>query len=159
MQGLESTVDELPLHSQAGTVFPWSERQTCALTLSSRYVSSADKFQTLSLGWCFRWVQLGAIPVGFPKSSHCGTPSSFQHRVPSPLMDENHPLQSLLLLVLCSLNVSYHTLFSNINHSLHPPILSSEGFPYISVEKRFWKCDQQGSPTTLLNFCGTQVSN
>ena len=62
-QGLESTADELPLHSQAGTVFPWSERQMCALTFSSRYVSSADKFQTLSLGRCFRWVQLGAIPV------------------------------------------------------------------------------------------------
>ena len=39
-----------------------------------------------------------------------------------------------------------------------PPKLSSEGFPYISVEKRFWKCDRPGSPTTLLTFCGTQVS-
>lgn len=73
-------------------------------------------------------------------------------------MEEDFPLKGLLVVFLSLTVISPVPHCSQIEmiHSPHNKLaLTTESFPYLSLENHLWSGDQEGSPTTLLYFCGT----
>ena len=121
-------------------------------TLSEDYGSSANKFRTLSLRWCFPLVWWGAALVGsnclvFSKGAPTtGLPNDPTVYTASPPLDADHTLEWVVVVPsVCPRSLSFHISAKYHGSSLpHQFILELEGFPYVSVENWVWKCNQEG---------------
>ena len=136
-------------------LFPWSpKRSRCAPALSWSSPVFPDKFWTFSL----RWLSLSLTEI-----SHCREkPSEFPQGAPTA---GHHLLQMKTTLWMGCwwfLDFPQYLLFHIfLKYQWFIPshfVLEMECFPSISVENCMWKFSQDGTPTTMLDFCGTQMS-
>ena len=101
-----STVDESRLQARLQPLSAGHQRETYALTSSWGFVASLDKFWTLSLWQCFQFIWTKAVLAAsnllvFPRSSSAGLPPKSTTKASSPALDEDHPVEGLLVVIPC----------------------------------------------------------
>ena len=136
-------------------------------TLSEDYGSSANKFRTLSLRWCFPLVWWGAALVGsnclvFSKGAPTtGLPNDPTIYTASPPLEADHTLEWMVVVPsVCPRSLWFHISTKYQQFIPPPPICLGIGRFSLcfSRELGLEMRSRRVPPSSLLNFCGTQTS-